>query len=424
MARTTASVDDLIDPLSLFAKEETTAMKDVNTTNSATSKNSVKNEYSLLESGKMLSSSSKSPMRGGNVSVSAASTGGTSGVTSTLSSSIQPPPRVATSTTTHRESTPKPQINTDTPSSAKSQEPSRVSTGHPMPHQSFSHEDPGVPLLSGEHKIISIKHAFIQISQGNVLPGVIYMTNYRYVFILEKHDMAHLSTVNPSLHSYLQIPLASIDRIEKQKRPKEGYDSSGIGIIIASKDIRQHRLAIMVNASNTETDIDRALAVVSAYAFPNKMRYLFAFSHCIAGIPANRAFYKYDPLLEGSRMGCLDSGLWRVTDVNKDYKFCHSYPQQFFVPKSITDYELQLVGSFRSEHRIPLLSWYDKSNGASMWRSSQPKAGVSGESRVRILLGRLCASCSSVPAQHTTDSCSRMNVYMLHLSYAVSIYLL
>lgn len=368
MARKAATVDDLNDPLSLFAKEEASHKEEKTPTSNITnvSKNSVRNEYSLLESGKTLSSPSKStisPVHGGNRPIS-----------SSISSSNQPTRTATTTAVTTNQTTPKPPVNNNVSSSTPSSAVSSSATA--------SHDEPGVPLLSGEHKIISIKNAFIQVSLGNILPGVIYMTNYRYVFILEKHDMAHLSTVNPSLHSYLQIPLASIDRIEKQKRPKEGYDASGIGIIINSKDIRQHRLAIKIDASNTETDIDRALAVVSAYAFPNKMRYLFAFSHAIDGISANRAFYKYDPLLEGSRMGCLDSNLWRVTDINKDYKFCHSYPQMFFVPKGITDYELQLVGSFRSEHRIPIMSWYDHRNGASMWRSSQPKAGVSGNNGV------------------------------------------
>ena len=48
------------------------------------------------------------------------------------------------------------------------------------------------------------------------------------------------------------------------------------------------------------------------------------------------------------------------------------------VPKGVTDDELALVATFRSEQRIPVMVWLHPSNGASLWRASQPKAGVSG----------------------------------------------
>ena len=42
------------------------------------------------------------------------------------------------------------------------------------------------------------------------------------------------------------------------------------------------------------------------------------------------------------------------------------------------DDELSLVAGFRSGHRLPVLSWAHGENEATLWRSSQPKAGVSG----------------------------------------------
>jgi hypothetical protein len=73
-----------------------------------------------------------------------------------------------------------------------------------------------------------------------------------------------------------------------------------------------------------------------------------------------------------------DLPLWRISAVNTDYRLCNTYPKVLVVPRKITDDELVLVSHFRSGHRLPVMCWGDKDNGATMWRSSQPKAGVSG----------------------------------------------
>lgn len=80
---------------------------------------------------------------------------------------------------------------------------------------------------------------------------------------------------------------------------------------------------------------------------------------------------------EFSRMK-FDSEQWKICDLNKDFKFCNSYPQYFIVPKNMTDKDLDSVANFRYSRRIPVVVWRSKTNGCVIVRSSQPVVGWLG----------------------------------------------
>lgn len=92
----------------------------------------------------------------------------------------------------------------------------------------------------------------------------------------------------------------------------------------------------------------------------------------------------YDPEREFNRMRLSDD--WRLSDINKSYQFCDTYPAVLCVPAQITDSQLELIAEFRSKHRIPVLSWIDRSSSRSspqkcpvIVRSSQPLCGMAGK---------------------------------------------
>lgn len=70
---------------------------------------------------------------------------------------------------------------------------------------------------------------------------------------------------------------------------------------------------------------------------------------------------------------------WRVSDANKDYKLCATYPERLIVPKMISDESLAKVAQFRCLGRIPVLSYLHRPNDAVIVRSSQPMIGVSNK---------------------------------------------
>uniref|UniRef100_A0A674IR69 Myotubularin related protein 7 n=1 Tax=Terrapene triunguis TaxID=2587831 RepID=A0A674IR69_9SAUR len=73
----------------------------------------------------------------------------------------------------------------------------------------------------------------------------------------------------------------------------------------------------------------------------------------------------------------VPNNYWQISDVNRDYQVCDSYPTEVYVPKSATAHIIVGSSKFRSRRRFPALSYYCKDNNASICRSSQPLSGFS-----------------------------------------------
>ncbi|KAK3542137.1 hypothetical protein QTP86_016465 [Hemibagrus guttatus] len=69
---------------------------------------------------------------------------------------------------------------------------------------------------------------------------------------------------------------------------------------------------------------------------------------------------------------------WRLSEVNKDFNVCPSYPSLVAVPKDIDDDTLCKAAAFRHGGRFPVLSYYHKKNGMVMMRAGQPLTSTSG----------------------------------------------
>jgi len=48
---------------------------------------------------------------------------------------------------------------------------------------------------------------------------------------------------------------------------------------------------------------------------------------------------------------------WMITDINRVYAACPTYPKILAIPAGMTPYELKSCFDFRSKGRIPALSW-------------------------------------------------------------------
>ncbi|CAF0826454.1 unnamed protein product [Adineta steineri] len=79
---------------------------------------------------------------------------------------------------------------------------------------------------------------------------------------------------------------------------------------------------------------------------------------------------------EFSRLQAI-SDEWRISDVNKNFAICETYPERLVVPKSITDEYLKRSAQFRSHGRFPLLCYLHKSSKSCIIRCAQPLIGSS-----------------------------------------------
>eukprot|EP00668_Euglena_longa_P001725 GGOE01002031.1.p1 GENE.GGOE01002031.1~~GGOE01002031.1.p1 ORF type:complete len:1038 (-),score=294.98 GGOE01002031.1:761-3874(-) len=89
-------------------------------------------------------------------------------------------------------------------------------------------------------------------------------------------------------------------------------------------------------------------------------------------------YVSYDPSTEFRRM-VPDEALrarWRLSGANSHYKLCSSYSATLLVPAGTTDEMLFEVASFRTQNRLPIISWVDRDTGCVLARSSQPRVGL------------------------------------------------
>lgn len=89
----------------------------------------------------------------------------------------------------------------------------------------------------------------------------------------------------------------------------------------------------------------------------------------------------YDARKEWKRLGISSKDTekgWRISEINKDYKYSKTYPSLLVVPTKISDNVLNHAGQYRSRQRIPVLVYRHPINNCSITRSSQPQPGIRG----------------------------------------------
>ncbi|XP_039240729.1 myotubularin-related protein 8 isoform X1 [Pipra filicauda] len=111
---------------------------------------------------------------------------------------------------------------------------------------------------------------------------------------------------------------------------------------------------------------------------PVKPEELYAFSYNPKMSKENReiGWKLIDLKLDYQRMG-IPNDYWEITDVNKDYEVCSTYPPEIVVPRAASKAVVMGSSKFRSRGRIPVLSYLYKENNAALCRCSQPLAGFS-----------------------------------------------
>jgi myotubularin-related protein 1/2 len=254
--------------------------------------------------------------------------------------------------------------------------------------------------------------------------------------VSRQYQHAYLSRVRQSgkTHDVLQMPLASVDRIEKSadfglntssalsavnligsnSAVSSGY-KDGIGGAVASGTLvvyGKDNGRFIQFTTPSYADSMRVYESLNTYAFPGRrnLGYLFAFESRRAEVMAStnmketdkqqfgkngslrinaRASPKrYDAIMEFNRMVSSSDNIrcpWvPILRSNSTYNLCASYPSILFAPNSVDDGKpegirlLRDTAAFRSGGRYQTLSWASRFDGASLWRSAQPKVGLQG----------------------------------------------
>ncbi|XP_062858264.1 myotubularin-related protein 9 [Trichomycterus rosablanca] len=159
---------------------------------------------------------------------------------------------------------------------------------------------------------------------------------------------------------------ANIDAIEKRFIGSQGT------IIVKCKDLRIIQLDIpgMEECLNIASSIE-ALATLDSAALMYPFFYRPMFEVIEDGwhlFSQEEAFKDLESMTDE----------WRLSEVNKDFTVCPSYPALVAVPKDVDDDTLCKAATFRHSGRFPVLSYYHKRNGMVMMRAGQPLTGTNG----------------------------------------------
>jgi myotubularin-related protein 1/2 len=196
----------------------------------------------------------------------------------------------------------------------------------------------------------------------------------------------------------LEMPLASMDRVEKMVYQAAG--SSYMGLVVYGKDCGR----IIRFTTPSYADTGRAFESLNTYAFPGRrnLGYLFAFeskrNQVMASVKLDEATgqqtitlpptpRRFDPMTEYPRLlqaTSITQSPWALwASVNGSYALSGSYPSVLVGPASLDETKpeslnvIRQCAAFRSEQRLPSMTWCGV-GGSSIWRSSQPKVGLQG----------------------------------------------
>ncbi|KAM3935268.1 phosphatidylinositol-3,5-bisphosphate 3-phosphatase MTMR6 [Leptodactylus fuscus] len=154
---------------------------------------------------------------------------------------------------------------------------------------------------------------------------------------------------------------------------KLALTTTGCPLVIQCKNFRV--VHFIVPRERDCHDIYNSLLQLSR---PVRYEDLYAFSYNPKQKEAERVlgWQCIDLKDEYERMG-LPNDYWKLSDVNRDYKVCETYPRDLYVP--VTASKPIIVGSskFRSKGRFPALSYYHQETQVAICRCSQPLSGFS-----------------------------------------------
>ncbi|MEE6472646.1 hypothetical protein FKM82_009677 [Ascaphus truei] len=177
----------------------------------------------------------------------------------------------------------------------------------------------------------------------------------------------HLLFIDP-LQREIWILHHHISAVEKL-----ALTTTGCPLVIQCKNFRV--VHFIVPRERDCHDIYNSLLQLSK---PGRYEDLYAFSYNPKQKESERVvgWQHIDLKAEYQRMGVPNSH-WQLSDVNRDYKVCDTYPRELYVP--VIASKPIIVGSskFRSKGRFPALSYYHHEKQAAICRCSQPLSGFS-----------------------------------------------
>ena len=240
----------------------------------------------------------------------------------------------------------------------------------------------GFELINGE-KSINWSRCMIKLEKGPY-PCKVLLTEYR-LYIIPELDKSYSNYFPKNYFSLLIHKIKKINRIQKPQTFEfileiTMYDERNI--LLVFKDGINFIEDLPQNLSRLLSNLETPLFSQLAFQY-NKNNPLYKKPNFEDG------WNLYNAEKEYQRMGLTEityaqgqNKLFRKTSLNENYLLCSTYPTFLITVAAINDNDLREAAQFRTKQRLPVLSYYYYNSRGTIWRSSQPKTGISGNRSV------------------------------------------
>lgn len=207
--------------------------------------------------------------------------------------------------------------------------------------------------------------------------GTLYLTDSQIIFKFssnKKISNENQSLLNNLMTSYL-FTITKVDKIQD----KLTYDKYWLEITFSN--MKKFRFLVIASTLKIYTSIINIIypkVIPSFYSVAKNYK-----ANSIIALKRNKTrnnylngWLIYNPEFEYTRQGALGNDKLRVTTVNNNFSISKTYPEFIIAPSKISDKELIEGCNFRTKGRFPTLSYVNNNYSGSLWRSSQPKSGL------------------------------------------------
>ncbi|OQR75348.1 myotubularin-related protein 10-like [Tropilaelaps mercedesae] len=289
-------------------------------------------------------------------------------------------------------------------------EPTPTTTSQPEEDMATSAgnwlEDCCLPRFSAKEAVLNTVTRVLKFDTfGDLNSGVngaLYCTNLKLSFVPMKNlsELLEMGTDESWPLGAFDVCLTNIESVEQLTagRRKRLGPSTGLAVPVETiqiicKDFRVFTFSFRFSPAE---DVVKALDYLGRHPFVNSPDRLFGFEEppqqTVAGSKMQISKITDDFLscydtaaeweVELKRCGANEA--FRVTDLNKGFRFSESLPRRFAIPKHITDHRLDVESKHYKDHRV--LAWSFTNGTTHLLRGSSPDSASSKDSRYLSLL--------------------------------------
>mmetsp|Transcript_20788 Transcript_20788/g.34396 ORF Transcript_20788/g.34396 Transcript_20788/m.34396 type:complete len:923 (+) Transcript_20788:576-3344(+) len=187
--------------------------------------------------------------------------------------------------------------------------------------------------------------------------GHMYITCYRVVFVPEGRNLSLEKRLTEDCREELHLPLLCISEINQLH----------MSLQIQGKDIRRLEFRF-----EDALILQKVLKTINALACNDPIKRASAL--------ANKEEYQgwsfFDPLVEFQRMGIDEFPKLSIFKQPQTFTMCQTYPRILVVPGGLPKKDLIASRNFRSQGRLPVVTWINTKTRAILARCAQPLAGL------------------------------------------------